>query len=127
MSERFAIFITKAPYDSRNPETALQFCIAAVENGHTVEQVFFYSAAIHTASKLLLPNSDELNQREAWKHFSTQYKVPLYVCSTAATRRGLVSDDDMLDVNNYDPMFSAVGMIEYFAALRDPKLIGVQF
>ncbi len=127
MHQQFSIFVTKAPYDSRNNESALQFCYAATSSGHTIVQVFFYAAAVHTASNLLLPNSDEVNQREGWKRFASEHQVPLNVCTTAGARRGIVTQDDNLAFDNYDPAFSPVGMIEYFAALKANNFIGIQF
>ena len=47
---KFLIFITGAPFDSLNGQTALSFCESAVSLGHCVEQVFFYQQGVHHAN-----------------------------------------------------------------------------
>ncbi len=127
--QNFALFVTKSPYDSRNSESAHAFCLAALALGHCIKHVFFYQSGIHNASALLEVNSDEVSMRSQWHQFSKTHKVPLYVCVTAATRRGIVGAEgsETSGIVNASSDFEVVGMSEYFAALHDASIKSVQF
>ncbi|MBT1449619.1 sulfurtransferase complex subunit TusD [Glaciecola sp. XM2] len=121
----FALFITKSPYDSRNAESALAFCEAAVALGYKVKHVFFYQAGVHNSSKHLCVNTDEVSVKDRWQALNAQHKIPLYLCVTAGTRRGIVtshSEDDTTAA-----CFTSVGMSEYFASLHDDSIKSIQF
>lgn len=124
----FTLFISKSPYDSRNTESALIFCYAALECGYTIKHVFFYQSGVHNGSDYLCVNADEVSVKDRWSHLHRVHKVPLYICITAATRRGVLHDpDDRAPKANLSKDFEAVGMSEYFAALHDKNVKGIQF
>jgi tRNA 2-thiouridine synthesizing protein D len=127
--QTFALFVTKSPFDARNAESALIFCEAAVSLGHQIQHVFFYQSGIHNASELLEVNSDEVNMKLKWQQFQQANNVPLYVCITAATRRGLQGNSNISDASscNLNASFEIVGMSEYFAALHDVNIKSIQF
>nr|WP_136252221.1 sulfurtransferase complex subunit TusD [Ningiella ruwaisensis] len=118
--QRFAIFVTKSPYDSRNAESALRFCEAAITAGHRIEQVFFYQSGVHNSSTFLDLNTDEINMCKRWSEFKLANDVPLNLCVTAAARRGIVAEDQKSKPDsNLAAAFTPVGMSEYFSALNE--------
>lgn len=125
--QHFALFVTKSPYDSRNAESAYAFCEAALALGHVIKHVFFYQSGVHNASMLLDLNSDELNMKTRWETLHRNHKVPLYVCVTAAARRGIAPAENHNKHGNLNDAFALAGMSEYFAALHDDKLKSIQF
>ncbi|WP_371193051.1 sulfurtransferase complex subunit TusD [Glaciecola sp. SC05] len=127
--QQFALFVTKSSYDSRNAESAFAFCEAAIALGHKIEHVFFYQAGVHNASALIEVNADEVNMKERWELLHAKHGVPLYVCETAATRRGVICSRHRVDsdIQNMNPSFQSVGMSAYFAALHNEAIKSIQF
>lgn len=128
--QQFALFVTKSSYDSRNAESAFAFCEAALVLGHKIEHVFFYQAGVHNASALIDVNADEVNMKERWERLHAKHGVPLYVCETAATRRGVMCarhSGDSTVMANMNPSFQSVGMSAYFAALHNAAIKSIQF
>lgn len=130
--QQFALFVTKSPFDSRNAESAYMFCEAALAMGYEITSVFFYQQGIHNASSLLDMPSDEISMKDKWTALHQQYGVPLHVCVTAASRRGLADDAEGLRqssqaTGNLNTAFNTVGMSEYFAALHDKNIKSIQF
>lgn len=118
--------VTKSPFDTRNAESAIRFCKAALEQGFVIEQVFFYQAGVQNASMLQQVNSDEFNVYQAWLELHTRYGIRLNVCTTAAGRRGIVAEELAVAGNkNVCSPFEQVGLSDYFAALDKSK--GIQF
>ena len=120
--------MTKSPFDSRNAESALQFCQAAIGRGHSITQVFFYQAGVQNASVFQQVNNDEFNVYHAWCQLNKESGVRLNVCATAAARRGIV--DKELAVNdhfNVQAPFEQVGLSDYFADLVDANTTSIQF
>ncbi|MEM0912350.1 MAG: sulfurtransferase complex subunit TusD [Pseudomonadota bacterium] len=123
----FAVFITKAPYESNNAYSALTFCREALSSGHKIQQVFFYAEGTQIASTLSSFDSSETDIKSLWVAFKEQHNIPLNVCATAGIRRGMASKEDNMGHDNYDAHFEPVGMLQYFQALRASDIISVQF
>jgi tRNA 2-thiouridine synthesizing protein D len=118
---RFTLMVTKSPFDARNAHSALSFCAAAIEQGHSIMQVFFYQKGVHNASSLLRPNADELDVYSKWCDLAKKHAVNLNVCVTAASRRGVV-DAQLAPEPNYANLiwpFTQVGLTAYFEALNN--------
>lgn len=116
----FTIMVSKSPFDQRNAESALAFCYAAIEQGHQIAQVFFYQSGVHNASYLLSPNNDEIHTYKLWLALFNAYKIPLNVCVTAASRRGVVDDTFVSQASaNLKGPFAQVGLSAYFESLAD--------
>jgi tRNA 2-thiouridine synthesizing protein D len=118
---KFLIFVTRSPFESLNGQTALSFCEVAVKLGHEVSQVFFYQQGVQQANEFIQPATGEQSQLAKWVTFSEQTKTPLNICVTAAIKRGVVSTEEAMSngkCENIHPVFNAVGMSEYFAAMR---------
>ncbi|MFT4652474.1 MAG: tRNA 2-thiouridine synthesizing protein D [Kangiellaceae bacterium] len=118
-SVSFTVMVTKSPFDQRNAESAINFCYAALKQGHQISQVFFYQTGIHNASQLLSPNSDELDIRKKWCELNEEHGVCLNVCVTAASRRGVVDKQiaPKPEFANLIYPFTQVGLTAYFESL----------
>lgn len=115
--------VSKSPFDHRNAENALSFCYAAESQGYKIQQVFFYQSGIHNASKLLSPNSDEVNLYRQWLALHNNFEIPLNVCISAASRRGVVSETSVGESSaNLVSPFTQVGLTAYFEALADNSI-----
>lgn len=79
----FALTITASPFDTDQHNRAQRFMAAAIDGEHHVTQVFFYQEAVLAA----LPNTTVYS---AWVELAQKAKCPLYVCVSAAERRGIV-------------------------------------
>lgn len=125
MSKSFTLIVTKSPFDSRNAENAYAFCEAAIRNGHTIEQIFFYQSGVHNASLLLQPNADEIDMREQWLKLHQAHNVSLNVCTTAGLRRGVCNEADTSSTGltgNLKAPFVSVGLSAYFEALASGSI-----
>lgn len=116
------VLVTGAVYASQSGYSALKFCQAAVNAGHTISQVFFYRDGVSQASSLSAPLDDEFNPLEHWCRFAESHGTPLVVCVSAAERRGILSeeqaDDFSKEAYNLDPHFCVEGL----GALHDASL-----
>jgi tRNA 2-thiouridine synthesizing protein D len=85
---KYAIQISDGPTQSSSARTAYQFIRAALEAGHEIVRVFFYSEGIYNAFALSLPG-DEWSCPD-WSGLARRHGVELVFCSTAAERRGML-------------------------------------
>lgn len=126
----YSILITSSPFQGDSALRALSFVQAAIDNGDTVNNVFFYSEGVHHTNSLMLHTGDELFAYDAWKALATNHKVKLLVCITAAVKRGIVSEleanESGLPYANLAPPFEQAGLGEFFTALHDCNRL-VQF
>lgn len=86
---KFAIALS-CPAHSPSARRALAFAQAVVEQGHTVERVFFYQEAVYLALDTAVLPQDEQDQSKAWQHFVQTYQLDAVVCIAAALRRGVL-------------------------------------
>ncbi len=91
--QSLAVVITTAP-NNHLTETAYQLISQAVTQGINVIGVFFYQAGVLNASEHLAIPSDEYPLLARWNTLSQQHQVPLYLCSTAAEKHGLLTDQE---------------------------------
>jgi tRNA 2-thiouridine synthesizing protein D len=91
---KFAILITGAPYSTQAPYTALQFCRAAIEQGHEIYRVFLYRDGIHLSTRLATPPQDEIDIYKEWLEFSAENDIEIITCIAAAARRGLIDESE---------------------------------
>lgn len=120
----FIIMVSKSPFDYRNAENALNFCNAAISEGHNIAQVFFYQSGVHNASVLLQPSGDEVEVHKRWCALHEEHDVRLNVCVTAASRRGVVDKISAAvaeQANSHFP-FEQVGLSAYFEALAGDSI-----
>lgn len=111
---RFAILVTGPAYGSQQASSALQFSQAVIEEGHTLESVFFYREGVHNANLLTSPASDEFDLVRAWQQLHQQHGVELHICVAAALRRGVTDAEQAtqhgLPSYNLQPGFMLSGL-----------------
>lgn len=75
--------------------SALSLIETSIATGHQVIGIFFYQDGVLNCSKhLALPN-DENQITSRWVQLTQQRQIPLYLCISAAERRGLTDDVDL--------------------------------
>ena len=86
-----AVMVTTPPF-SNLTTTAYHFIEKALEQGINVAGVFFYQDGVLNAnSNVAIPN-DEFQMNAHWQQLHQHYKLPLYLCYTAAEKRGLTEE-----------------------------------
>lgn len=98
----FSITMTASPFTSDQHERAQRFVGAAIDQGHTVSQVFFYQDAVLAAS----PGTAIAAH---WAELAQQAGCALFVCVSAAERRGLT---------DAKPPWEIVGLGDWVAGLE---------
>lgn len=111
-----AVIVSTQPIDSKT-NTAIEFVTAAAQQDNIeLLGVFFYQDGVLNASTTLSIPTDEFQAINRWKAFNQQYNVPLYLCITAAEKRGMT--DELSDTNNstqpsnIDEAFTVAGLGE---------------
>ena len=89
MQNTLALVVTTPP-NSNLTTSAINLVHAAIENNVKVIGVFFYQDGVLNAAKNLSIPSDEYQTLIQWKALNREYSVPLYLCITAAEKRGLL-------------------------------------
>ncbi len=89
----YTILVTGAAYGTQNASTALLFSRSLVKTKHKLHSIFFYCDGVLNANNLTRPAIDECNLIKEWQNLSQKYKVKLYVCNSAALRRGVIKDE----------------------------------
>lgn len=89
-----ALLILSAPYQAEGSRTALNFAHAAVEAGHQIQHVFFFSEGASNGAANEIPPSDEVALSEAWSAFAGAHGVELDACVSSAMKRGLLDANE---------------------------------
>ena len=126
----FTLLVTSAPYSSQGAYSAYRFALAAVESNHQIKGIFFYQDGTLNGSALQLMPSDEFNLHNAWKMLSAEHNIPLMVCVSAATKRGITNIQDAQDCDqvhhSLSAEFQSVGLGDLAVLLKDSDRM-VQF
>ncbi|WWO97796.1 MAG: sulfurtransferase complex subunit TusD [Candidatus Dasytiphilus stammeri] len=88
---RVILLVTGPVYGTQHATSAFLFAQAIIANNHKLLCVFFYGEGISNANRLTSPASDEFDLVRAWEKLHIEQGVKLYVCSSAAMRRGLIN------------------------------------
>lgn len=91
-SLQFALLVTGPCYGTQSAADAYRFACALLQQGHVINQIFFYQEGVHNASLLVQPAGDETHLQQAWVELAMTHGLTLDVCVAAALRRG-VSDE----------------------------------
>ena len=119
---KFNILVTGNVYSSQCAYSALQFCHAAIEQGHAITQVFFYQDAVSQASVLSVPIDDEFNAIDQWRNFHHQTKIPLIVCVSGAERRGVINVEQAQEFEKPSSNLADFFQVEGLGALHEASL-----
>lgn len=107
----FALVVTTSVIDNKT-NTALAFAKELVQQGHSINGIFFYQDGVLNANKYVQAPSDEINLLTAWVDFNKQTSTPLHLCITAGERRGLTDNEDEGFNHNIHPAFTISGLGE---------------
>ena len=126
----FTLLVTSAPYSNQSAYSAYRFALAAVDSAHQIKGIFFYQDGTLNGSTLQLIPSDEFDLHKAWKNISSEHNIPLLVCVSAATKRGITNmqDAEESDQVHYSlsPEFQSVGLGDLAILLAESDRL-VQF
>jgi tRNA 2-thiouridine synthesizing protein D len=126
----FILLVTTAPYSHQGAYSAYRFALAAVELTHQIKGIFFYQAGTLNGSVLQHMPSDEFNLHDAWKNISAEHNIPLMVCVSAATKRGITNAQDAADFDqvhySLPAEFQSVGLGDLAILVADSDRL-VQF
>lgn len=116
----FSILCTAAPAGDHAAAAALRFARAAVDCGHQLRQVFFYSDAVNIVCADP-PGGGASELLADWCRFAAQHGVPLLACESALARRGLHLEQDNLPLRRgtLGQFMLAVGESERVVQFRD--------
>ncbi|QCI20075.1 MAG: sulfurtransferase complex subunit TusD [Buchnera aphidicola (Brevicoryne brassicae)] len=118
----YTILVTGAAYGTQNASTAFLFCQSLVKTKHKLYSVFFYCDGVLNANRMTTPATDEFNLVEAWQKLNKKYKVKLYVCNSAALRRGVLEDEKKSNLNskkgNLSLFFQLSGLLELAHSIK---------
>lgn len=126
----YSILLTSPPYHGDAARRVASFIDGVLENGDTVDNVFFYGEGVHHCNHFAVPSGDEFYPYEYWVQLSASQHTALLVCITAAVKRGIVSVDEAkengVDGANLVAPFQQAGLGEFFSALHNCNRL-VQF
>lgn len=111
MQNTLALVVTTPP-NSNLTTSAINLVHTAVENNVKVIGVFFYQDGVLNAAKHLSIPSDEFQTLARWQQLRNDFGVPLYLCITAAEKRGLSDELSRDDSSNIDTAFTVSGLGE---------------
>lgn len=86
---RFALLVTGPCYGTQSSADAYRFARALVQQGHVIDNVFFYQDGVHNGNLLVQPAGDEVDLHRAWIELAEEQGLALDLCVAAALRRGL--------------------------------------
>ncbi|QSX35284.1 sulfurtransferase complex subunit TusD [Shewanella avicenniae] len=116
----FIILLSSSAITPANGLKAIQFAESALAQGHTIHSIFFSGDGISHANSLLQVVSDETDIKLHWQQFAAQHEIPLINCTTAASRRGVLSDVEASELGlsaNQSDLFHAGGLVELVAGI----------
>lgn len=91
---KFSLLILTAPHASEAADSAWQFARAAVDAGHEVYRVFFYTEGSYNGSTLAVAPQDEQDRVARWAMLSERHGVDLVLCIASALKRGLLDEGE---------------------------------
>ncbi len=125
---KFAIIVRTGPLASEGSRSALRFARAVLDNGHSLERVFFHGEGTYNASALTVVPQDEDDLTEAWADLGRQHDLDLVVCVASALKRGVLDDSEAQryekGLGNMRPPFAISGLGQLAdAALSVDRLV----
>lgn len=111
----YTILVTGPAYGTQNASTAFLFCQSLIKMHHVLNSVFFYCDGVLNASNINQIPTDEFNLIQGWQKLHRKHNVKLYVCTSSASRRGIVEDNTIsaFKKGNIAPYFQLSGLLEF--------------
>ena len=126
----FTLLVTTAPFSKQNAYSAYRFALAAVQTNHTINSIFFYQDGTLNGSSLQITPSDEFDLYQAWSNLSKDHQIPLMVCVSAASKRGITTIQDAQDTDtphfSLQAPFESVGLGELAVLINNSDRL-IQF
>lgn len=118
----YTVLVTGAAYGTQNASTAFLFCQSLIKMYHILNSVFFYFDGVLNANNFNQTVIDEFDLVKGWQKLHKKYNVKLYVCISAALRRGIIEDEESLKKNfkkgNVASCFQISGLIELANSIK---------
>lgn len=118
----YTVLVTGSAYGTQNASTAFLFCQSLIKMSHTLNSVFFYCDGVLNANSLNKPAVDEFDLLSAWQELNQKNKVKLYVCVSAALRRGIIEDQKTSNIKtkkgNFSSFFESSGLVELAHSIK---------
>ncbi|MFQ5340425.1 MAG: sulfurtransferase complex subunit TusD [Anaerolineae bacterium] len=87
---KFGVLILEGPYQHQAADSAYQFIQAALEKGHEIVGVFFYTDGVHNVNKFQKPPGERIiGQR--WSELGAQ-GIDCIACVAGSTYRGITEE-----------------------------------
>ena len=82
--------VIQGPPQSQSCATALEYTKAVIESENEVYRVFFHQDAVLAGNSVNEAPNDEPRIGELWSELAAKHKLEMIVCSTSASRRGIL-------------------------------------
>lgn len=126
----FTLLLTQAPLSNSSHYLALDFAKAALTQGHSISNVFFYQDAVYVGLSGQTPIQGQQPLSHAWQALAEEHQIDLQVCIATATRRGLVDTTEQQRYNLEHPTlasgFVLVGLGEMAQSCQEADRV-IQF
>ena len=124
-----SVLVTCSPEQINTSLNALAYCEALAQHA-TIGQVFFYQQGVLHANGMIAPGTGDIHFPTRWATLANQFKFPLRVCVGAATKRGIIDQEQADELGISQPTlhssFEQVGLGEFFSELHNSSKL-VQF
>ncbi|MEX0904003.1 MAG: sulfurtransferase complex subunit TusD [Pseudohongiellaceae bacterium] len=91
---KFTLVIHAAPYSREASLSALAFTRSALDQGHEITRLFFYSDGVHNTGALAVPPQDEIHVQARWRELIREHKLDAVACVSSALRRGILNSEE---------------------------------
>lgn len=103
--------------------SAFRFAEAVIEQGHSLNRIFFYHEGVHHGNALRQTPQDEFDLVEAWLSLKAQHQFELCICIAASSQRGIFTLEEAkrydLTMESIKPQFLLVGLGDLIEASHD--------
>ena len=86
----YTFILTQSPSQSESHSTAQRLISELIENGDTIDRVFFYQDAAFIGLKSQIPGQGLEATYQGWLDLQNKQQFPLQICIANALRRGIV-------------------------------------
>lgn len=87
---KIGVMVQEGPYQHQAADTAWEFVRAALDRGHEIVGVFFYTDGVYNVNRFMNPPGERVISRR-WSELGAQ-GIPVVACVTDSTYRGMTAD-----------------------------------
>jgi tRNA 2-thiouridine synthesizing protein D len=123
-----SLVIHGAPGATQGAQSALNFCQAALQDGHQVYRLFFYEDGVNNAHALAVWPQDERDLNAAWAALIRTHELDAVVCVASALKRGVLNPEEASryekNAASLDPAFDISGLGQWVdACLHSDRVV----